>query len=52
MSSVFSVYSFVWKVNKKTKGPSTGQTVPLDVLLSSLKYEMSDTSLATGVYIV
>ena len=39
-------------ISIKTKGPSGGQTVPLDVLLSSLKCEMSVTSLVTGVYIV
>ena len=36
----------------KIKAPSTCQRVPLDVLLSSLKCDMSVRSLVTGVYIV
>ena len=44
--------SVVFSVNKKTKAPSTCQRGPPDVSLSSLKCEMSVTSLVTGVYSV
>ena len=36
----------------KTKGPSSDQAVVLDVLLSSLKCDMSGTSQGRGCYIV
>ena len=39
-------------LNSIKKGPSSYQAVALGVLLASLKYEMSGTSLVTGVYIV
>ena len=42
----------IYSTQYKTKGPSSDQAVVLDVLLSSLKYEMSGTSQGRGLYSV